>query len=375
MNHRILIFLVLVLFFYNPSLYAMGTRPARRHILVRVLIVKSAKEINLHIRGPYRLVGFEDGEVLEEGRGLRSRTFFAKDLDSGGIRVLPGKRARVYVNKRQFRGEIDIIKDKEQRLIVVNNIDIEEYLYGVLYNEVSHRWPIEVLKAQAIAARTYALYQKLVSKNRYFDLAADIYSQVYGGRRSETWSIRRAVNLTRGQILTYNGKIFPSYYHATCGGHTSDAVTLWGIDIPPLRGRPCNFCTMSPYYRWKKELRIDEITDRLKQAGYDIQLVSIEALKRDKAGRILDVLLKGRPENIKLGGNKFRLIVGPNLIKSTNFKAQIKGRDIIFEGKGWGHGIGMCQWGAYAMARKGYKAEDILRYYYPGTEIVRIGNN
>ncbi|MBU1061675.1 MAG: SpoIID/LytB domain-containing protein [Candidatus Omnitrophica bacterium] len=350
----------------------MGTLPAGKSVSLRILVNDGAKNIRLRIKGHYKIVDFESGEVLRQERNLRDTALSMEDIGSEGIRILPGRGSRVYINDRQFRGEIDIIKSEKESLFVVNHVDIEEYLYGVLYHEVSHRWPMEVLKAQAIVSRTYALYQKLVSKNKYFDLTSDIYSQVYGGRTSETWRTRLAVNLTNGQILTYNGKVFPSYYHATCGGSISDASSIWNIDIPALRSKPCSFCTLSPHFSWKKELRLKDIEDKLRKGGYNISLVSIGILKRDESGRILDLMLKGKESDIELSGNKFRLLVGPNIIKSTNFEVEIKNAFIAFYGKGWGHGIGMCQWGAYNMSRKGWKVDQILEYYYPETEIVRV---
>lgn len=364
------ILVVSILFIHPSYLYAMGARVPRKHIPLKVLVAKNVEKVELCIKGPYNIADFETGKILSEEKNLQKLTVSTGDIASEGIKVLPWKKTRLYIQGRQFRGAIDIIKGEDMKLLVVNHIDLEEYLYGVLYHEVSHRWPMEVLKAQAIAARTYALHQKLVNKTRYFDLTSDIYSQVYGGRTSETWRTSRAVNLTEGQILTYNGKVFPSYYHAACGGRTSDASTIWDIDIPVLRGRVCSFCKSSPHYEWKKELTMEYIQERIDEAGYKIQLGSIEILCRDKSGRILDIALKGKNKDIELAGNKFRLLIGPNTIRSANFEIQTKGKFLTFQGKGWGHGIGMCQWGAYGMARKAWKADQILEYYYPGAEIL-----
>lgn len=367
----IYIFTVLTLSINISFVYAMGELHPHEYFPLKVLVVKDTDSITLSIKGDYKIVDYATKDILEQGERLQRREVTVSDIDSEGIRVLSGERTCIYINKRQFRGNLDIIKNKEKNgIFVVNHIDIEEYLCGVLYHEVSHRWPIEVLKAQAIAARTYALYQKLVSKNKYYDMTADVYSQVYGGRTSETWRTTKAVNLTLGQVLMYKGKVFPSYYHATCGGSTTDAATIWGIDIPVLRGRKCDFCKDSPHYNWRKEFRIDYIRDKLRDAGYKIELTSFEILKRDGSGRVVEIRLIGKDSSIKLTGNKFRLAVGSNAIKSTNFEILTRGSFVTFQGKGWGHGVGMCQWGAYYLARKGWKAEEILEYYYPGAEIV-----
>ncbi|MBU4457362.1 MAG: SpoIID/LytB domain-containing protein [Candidatus Omnitrophica bacterium] len=357
---------------HSTHVYAMGDHPRSTYNPVRVLVVKNARSIELRIKGSYKKVDFNTGTLLEEGKALQKTAIHAQDISFNGIKILPEERTRLYVNNRQFRGIIDILKDEEGKVFVVNHIDIEEYLYGVLYHEVSHLWPIEVLKAQAIAARTYAMYQKLVTKNKFFDLTSDVYSQMYGGRTSETRSTRKAVNSTQGIVLMYDGKVFPSYYHATCGGRTSDVTTLWNINLPALKARRCDYCKMSPHYSWKKEFSFDQIKDKLKASGYDMDIVSIKVMERDNSGRVLDVLLEGKDSDMHLSGNKFRLAIGPNELRSTNFEVRHRDRYITFIGKGWGHGIGMCQWGAFGMAREGFKAHQILEYYYPGADLVRV---
>jgi len=372
MIRKTIVLFFIVLLFFEHSLYALGSLPPRKYIPVKVRVINDAEDVLIRIKGLYKIADFGNGNILSEGKDLQGLSVSPGYIKGEGIKLLPELGARVYVNNRQFRGDIDIVKDKNNRLFIVNHVDLEQYLYGVLYHEISHNWPVEVLKAQAIAARTYAFYQKLVSKNKYYDLTADVYSQVYGGRTSEKWRTTRAVDLTRGLVLTYEDKIFPAYFHATCGSSTTDALTLWNIDIAALRARICDFCSISPHYTWQKELTIDNVQSMLKKADYDISIVSFEIMKRDNSGRIVDFLIKGKDKDIRLSGNKFRLIVGPNLIKSANFEIDKKGKYVTFTGKGWGHGVGMCQWGAFNMASQGWKAEDILKYYYPGSEIIRI---
>jgi len=366
------IFVALTLLLQPSVSCGMGGLPPHKYIPLRILVMDDAPEVRIRIKGAFAILDFETNRVLREKERSDTFTIHPKDITSEGIRIIPKKKKYLYVNNRQFRGEIDIIKKENAKFFVVNHVGLEEYLCGVLFHEVSHRWPIEVLKAQAVAARTYALYQKLTSKNKYYDMTSNVYSQVYGGKTSETLRTRRAVNLTMGQVLTYEGKVFPSYYHATCGGRTSDSRSIWNIDAPALSGRSCNFCKDSPHFEWKKELRKDFIQEKLREAGHVIDLSSIEIIKRDEAGRILELIVRGKDRDVNLSGNKFRLIIGPNLIRSANFETQDKGWFFVFTGKGWGHGIGMCQWGAYYMSKKGWKAEEILEYYYPGIDITRL---
>ena len=366
------IFVALTLLLQPSVSYGMATPVPHKYVPLRILVIDDAPEVKVRIKGAFAILDFETNRVLREEENSDRFTIYPSEITSKGIRVISKKKKYIYVNNRQFRGEIDIVKKENAKLFVVNHIDLEEYLYGVLRHEVSHRWPIEALKAQAVAARTYAFYQKLTSRNKYYDMTSNVYSQVYGGKTSETLRTRRAVNLTMGQVLTYEEKVFPSYYHATCGGRTSDSKSIWNIDAPILSGRSCNFCKKSPHFEWKKELRKDFIQEKLREAGHAMDISSIEVLKRDDAGRILDLIVRDKDRDVKLSGNKFRLIVGPNLIKSANFEAEDKGWFFVFTGKGWGHGIGMCQWGAYYMSKKDWKAEEMLEYYYPGSNITRL---
>lgn len=350
--------------------------------IVRVLIIDNKESVSLYLRGGYKIYPINSDTLLMEGRNLRAKVTATKggllidkkDIKIYGVKVRTNKDSDIYVDGRQFRGDIDIVKKDNLKLMVINYIALDDYLYGVLYHEVSHRWPIEAIKAQAIAARTFALYQARQNKAQVYDLRNDIYSQVYGGRTSEKWATTRAVDLTKDQILTYNGDILPAYYHATCAGHTEDASNLWNDNIPPLKGVPCNFCEGSPHYKWSKNIPLWVLEDSLKKGGYKIgKISSISVLSRNGSGRVDKIDIKDNAGiSIVLTGKDFRQMLGPNEIRSTRFDVSIAWGVLEIEGLGWGHGVGMCQWGAYGMASKGKKAEEILKYYYPGTEIVTI---
>jgi stage II sporulation protein D len=263
---------------------------------------------------------------------------------------------------------------KGDKILVVNNIGLDEYLYGVLYHEVSHRWPTECLKAQAIVARTFALEQMRQNKTEPYDLRCDIYSQVYGGRSGEKWSTSHAVDATRGKVLTFNGDIFPTYYHATCSGYTEDASNLWKVDLLPLKGVPCNFCGRSKHYRWRKEFPLQQVREKLNGGGYAIGPIStVEILTRNRSGRNDRIKISDTAGgSVVITGKDFRQLFGPNEVRSTKFDAEIKRGFLVLNGMGWGHGVGMCQWGAFGMSERGKKCDEILKYYYPGTEIMTI---
>lgn len=346
---------------------------------VRVAIITDAPQVSLKIKGRCNIYALPLLELLREGVDLKRED--VKPAQNGiligsepfnvyGVRIKT-EGADIYVNNCRFRGDIDIIKTEKADLLVINHLDIEDYISGVLYHEVSHLWPMEVLKAQAIASRTFAVYKTIESIGKDYDLTNDVYSQVYGGRTSERYMTTRAVKETAGKILTYRNKVLPAYFHATCGGHTEDASLLWNVNMPPLKGKPCNYCAQSPHFKWVAVLQLADIELKLNDSWYrvkDIQNIMISS--RDASGRVNRVSIINSLGTEELPANKFRLALDPNLFRSTNFEISIRGGAAIFNGRGWGHGVGMCQWGAYYMSKKGFSAGQILQFYYPGAAIV-----
>ena len=348
--------------------------------MVRVAIVRDARELNLAIEGPYSFIDMDKNKVIAHGHKLfKARV---RLLDKGifmGMDVFPVKRliikptkdSSIIINNHNFRGEVLLMRTPKERITAINSIDIEDYIKGVMYHEVSHHWPMEALKAQAVAARTYALYKMDSSHRNDYDVTNDIYSQVYGGKNSERYRTGLAVERTTGQVLTYLGKILPAYFYATCAGMTEDAKELWDIDVPPLRGVPCMFCQDSPHMHWKKNFRLRDIQLALNKQGRKIGLIKdISIVDHDRSDRIKTLKITGRDgETLLITGKDFREIVGPNELKSNNYDVSIQGYYVNFVGKGWGHGVGMCQWGARGMAEQQFNYKQILSYYYPGSEL------
>ncbi len=375
-----LIPLLLISFAVNKPLNASADNTS--DTLVRVLIMDDRNSLKLSLKSRYELTASNPEHIIMEGPSLSADVSVTKDgiligkreIKAGGISVKVEPDGNVYVDGRRFRGSVGIIRKDNGKLMVINHLPLDEYLYGVLYHEVSHRWPMEALKAQAITARTFALYQIRQNKAQPYDLRSDIYSQVYGGRTSEKWSTTTAVDKTKGQILTYRADIFPTYYHATCGGYTEDAANLWNIDLVPLKGVPCNFCSDSPHYRWTKNILLWALEDKLKENGYKLGKIStVTILSKNKSGRVDKIEIKDNAgTSIILTGKDFRQMLGPNDVSSTKFDLSIRWGSLVLDGLGWGHGVGMCQWGAYGMARNGKRCEEILKYYYPGAEISTI---
>ena len=376
----VLLSLMLVLSFAIPQ--ASGAVEKGSNPVMRVLVLDDRNSISLTAKGAYRVYSMPSEKLLTGGYILHTKVraseqgimFGSRELKFSKIRVTVPEGSLIHLDGRSFRGTMDIMKKDNMKLAVINRITLEEYLYGVLYNEVSHRWPMEAIKAQGITARTFALYQARQNKLRDYDLTNDIYSQVYSGAASERWSTTRAVKLTLGNVLTYKGDIFPAYYHATCGGKTEDATNLWGIDIEPLKGSECGFCKESPHYKWTKNIALSEIEKKFGDNGYKIgKIKSVAVMARNKSGRVDKVEIKDDSDvSCMLTGKDFRRMMGPNDVRSTNFEPSINNDKLTLGGIGWGHGVGMCQWGAKGMSERGKNAEEILKIYYPGAEITTI---
>ncbi|MDD5565313.1 MAG: SpoIID/LytB domain-containing protein [Candidatus Omnitrophica bacterium] len=342
---------------------------------IRVLIMQGLPSLGLKVSGAYQIQDAKSRQVLYRGRDIKATVTQAKGriwlgpkgCDTDRL-LLSASDNNVILNGRRFRGDALIIKEKDNTFSVVNYIGLEDYVKGVLYHEVSHYWPQEALKAQAVASRTFAFYQAQENAAKDFDVTCDFYSQMYGGRAAERYRTSFAVEVTKGEILVYEGKVFPAYFHATCAGHTEDASLLWDTDLPVLKGVVCNFCKDSPHFKWHYVVSLKGLQEALKKSGYVFtQITSITVLGRDMSGRVTNVRISDQLHSADVAAKDLRSVIGPKLLRSTNFKIGISGDDAVFEGFGWGHGVGLCQWGAYFMAKEGYTYQEILQFYYPGS--------
>lgn len=375
------VLVILALSVFVNKAAAMAKKPEGPKKYIRVAILKGAPRINLHLRGDYVITTLHTHELLAEGEDLEAEIYptegglmvGSSEFKIFGIRIETSRDASIIIDKRKFRGVVDIIRDKDRTLLAVNHVDLEEYLCGVLYHEISHLWPYEAIETQAIASRTFALYQHEQNKNKDYDLTNTAYSQVYGGATSEKYRTNKAVIKTYGKILTYKGQILPAYFHACCGGHTQDASRLWKTDLAPLKGRKSPFCTEAPHYHWSRRVWLRDMKDKLNKEGLDLgRIYALEPLGRDDSGRITEIKIKHKGGEETVSAYRFRLMLSPTLIKSTNFTVENYTDYVDFTGKGWGHGVGLCQWCAYFMAAEGYTAEEILEFFYPGTQIIDI---
>ncbi len=309
---------------------------------------------------------------VREGQGDRSITVRPADLDRRPMRIRSAGRF-ISVNGRAYRGTLEIRKKRNGLILVVNDVDIEDYLLGVVAAEIPSDWEMEALKAQAVASRTYALYQKRSGGRRSYHMQATVNSQMYLGRRGERKRATAAVAATRGIVVTYRGDVIPAFYHASCGGHTENAELLWGIDEPYLKGVDCDCQKISKYGLWEKRFTVAGVVRALRREGYrlrDIGDIRIGSLT--PAGRVKNVLFLSRGRTVSVPAEALRAALGYANVPSIFFEPEIIDREVVLSGRGRGHGVGLCQWGAKEMAGRGFRYEQILQHYYPGTSLSLI---
>jgi stage II sporulation protein D (peptidoglycan lytic transglycosylase) len=254
--------------------------------------------------------------------------------------------------------------------LVINRVDLEEYVKGVVPAEVSSTWHQEMLKAQAVAARTYALYQQMLSATREYDVEATVQDQVYRGKQGIDAGILRAVEDTRGLIVTYQDAPIYAAFSSTAAGLTEDAMNVWSKEYPYLKGVECPFDLASPYYQWKSSFKIDILEQSLRQQGFSVgTIATMTPLSFTRGGRVAKLRILHSGGELILRGEELRKAVGYAIIPSTQFAIESIGQDVVLSGFGAGHAVGMCQWGAKELAELGYPFSTILRYYYPGTEL------
>ena len=334
---------------------------------IRVAIADNQRSVTLQTAAGLQIEG-SPGHRQE-----KAVTFRPADMGRQPVRV-SSSGEQVKVNGKAYRGTIEIRKKKNGTLLVVNDLDLEAYLLGVVAAETPADWEMEVLKAQAVASRTYALYQKQNAGRRPYHILATVDSQMYLGKRGERQRAAQAVKETRGMIITFHGEVIPAFYHASCGGHTEDALVLWGIDEPYLKGVDCDCQNISTYGSWEKRVTMAGIIRALGREGYRLgEVNSVEIGTLTAAGRVKNVLFRHAGGTTSVPAETLRATLGYSSLPSIFFEPEIIGREVVLSGRGLGHGVGLCQWGAKEMARTGADYQAILAYYYPGTALARRG--
>ncbi len=343
------------------------------------------------------------------------------------VKVMPkevnGKVSSLQYKGKKYRGGIIMQSLEESDVTVINELPFDHYLYSVVPSEMPASWHIEALKAQAVAARNFALVTMGRHSAHGFDLCSTEHCQAYNGLAQENDSATEAVNATKGKVITYNGALISAFYHSSSGGHTEDSENVWGAKTDYIRGVEDKYSLGSPYDNWTVEMNRAELKEKLAQAGIDLGEISdVGILECSKFGRVTKLEIKGSKDTKVFEKEKIRSILGTRLLKSIWYdlktdadifvrgslfnssekgrtsnmyvvsasgKTIVKGKEnkvsvkgmndtkaynvipdkYTFDGKGFGHGLGMSQYGAKGMAEAGYNYQKILEHYYQNAKV------
>lgn len=348
---------------------------------VRVLVAEGRTSLTVASGGGLTITDATGRRILAQRGGgepfrllLKGDTVAIRETGTSAsmLVVWPGRLPTVDLEGQAFRGRLEV-RRLNGGLAAVNVVDLEEYLQGLLKDEIPPGWPAEAAKAMAVVARTYAVYQMEQNLGGPFHLRATTASQVYGGATGEDARTSWAVQATRGQILTFGGQPIPAFYHSCSGGATEDALDVFGPNFDTVIGVKDDFSLSCPYALWVERFSALQIERDLQRAGYSIgRLFRIEDLLRSRTGRIRRLAVRHSRGTLTLEGRRFREALGNDVVRSTDFEIRSDAGGFTFVGRGWGHGVGLSQWGAKEMADLAYQYQDILKFYYPLAEIRQL---
>ncbi len=314
--------LVLIIFIFSSFFLPKQSFAQLGVQLIKIRIMKDQPSLRFVFDGNYYLQDLKTKEKFKLKGNLKyvakpddgSILFSGRDFESGVKLVAAGKDNILEINNKKYRGSV-IISLRSNRLQAVNELDLEEYLYGVLPKEVVASWPKESLKSQAVISRTYALKNLNHHSEEGFDLCDETHCQVYGGIGSEDSRTNEAVKETRGEVLFYEGKLASTFFHDSCGGYTENIENVWGTKAPEyLRGRHVKYANSFEKDYWKKSIRSDIIEDKLASNGYNTgEIKKIKIDGKSRSGRAKDLKIYGTKHTIKISAAKFRFIVDPGV--------------------------------------------------------------
>ncbi len=346
--------------------------PAQASVILRVAIERDVKQVKVG-SSTTAVVKDSSGRTLGQLPGMSA--YYAQAVP-GGVAldkwqsnlfwVEPTGKGFVYIGDRWYRGRT-LVVPSQKGLSVVNWVDLEEYLYSVIGGEMDSRWPLEALKAQAIAARTYALYEREKQRNNpIYDLGdtPDRW-QIYKGVNSESRTTLAAVDATAGKVLTYRNRIILSVFHACSGGHTENSEDVWGSREPYLRAVP-DFDQNISECNWSRTFSPTEISAQIPEIGNVKQMIPEST---SPFGSVTSLKIVGDKGEKVLRGEDVRTALK---LKSTRFNVSNGNGSFTLRGLGYGHALGMSQWGAYNLAKRGYNHLQILNYYYKGVALAPI---
>ncbi|MCH2170898.1 SpoIID/LytB domain-containing protein [Myxococcota bacterium] len=336
--------------------------------MVRVLLLEGVDELVVEHVG----VSAGASRVLLDGvHGLR-----VEGRPEGRVwRVEPRAGGRLRVGEWTVRGWLEVTRETDG-LRVVNHVNLEDYVAGTVGRELYPGWEPEMFRAQAVLARTYGLHRASASRARHgleaggYDVEATTRGQVYGGIHGEIPAALEAVEATRGLVLMFRGEPILAAYHSASGGRTASAGEVWGRSVPYLVSLPVEHEEESPDTYWRVSISGPTLRRALSKSGMELgDPLEILVASRSGSGRVRTVRIRGTRATKEIQARALRSALGGDVIRSTLFEVRSEAGGFVFMGSGHGHGVGLSQWGAQALAKRGATWREILAAFYPGTDV------
>ncbi len=404
--------LILIVVFWScagiPGVKDENVTPIIRVPFVRVLLIENEPSVLIESDGAFAIecLQGESQAVYYSGQDVRVKMYgprlrvennrgelIQEDLDE--VNFIPrGNTSHIAFNNRMYRGIVKALP-YGSNVRLVNVLYMEDYLRGVVPPEIGDRdrTEIEAIKAQAVAARTYAIKHLQQYGQEPYDMKPTVVDQLYEGMNVENRLVNEAIDQTTGDIIMFEDAFINAYYHSTCGGMTDDISHVWDKPAAPYL-KPVDdsaSCSWSKYYTWREEFTEAQLRGRLEQylsgdRGRQIKLAPITDVRieeRTAGGRVAKLFVRTDTDNHRFFKDRIRWAIGRNsnpdlILQSDKFDVEV-GRDsqgnverIAFIGGGYGHGVGMCQCGAIGKSRVGWTFDNILKHYYTGSEVKKL---
>lgn len=388
-----------------PLLRDESSSNVMRVPFVRVLLDESQTEVTIGSDRQFAIECLQGGQqeiyysnqpvtIINHRRTLtvedKNNTPLREGLDE--VNIIPrGPGNRLQLDRYRYRGIMKLLPTG-QTVQLINIVYMEDYLRGVVPPEIGKRTDteIEAVKAQAVAARTYALAHLQQYPAEEYDMKSSIMDQIYQGMTVENRLTNRSIDATAGQAITFDEQFINAYYHSTCGGMTDDIGSVWDRkETPYLKAvEDSGACSWSKYYTWREVFTERQLRGRIEQylssdRGRDMvigRITGVESSERTPGGRVMTLIVKTARDSYRFKKDRIRWVLGrtsnPDLILPSDRFDVVIGRDasgqlesVTFKGRGYGHGVGLCQCGAIGLARQGWSFEEILKHYFTGVDI------
>ena len=342
---------------------------------IRVALLRTSDEILL--QGEGIVLAHEHGEPTPMPRGqARIRPGVGGGIFIEGVgpvrqgTPVESRLGPIRIGDRSYPGRLEVYSEDGQ-ILLINEVAMEDYVAGVVSSEMPASWGLEARKAQAVAARSYALMRRAAS-DQAWHVEASVLDQVYSGKPVDPTS-QAAVTATHGQVLAVDDLLVSVYYSSTCAGHSEVPRAVW--PDRPSHGTSsvaCGFCEASPNYSWTASISLTDVLDAVRRDGHTAtEIRSLQPRTSTTSGRVRAIDVVTDKGAVTWSGNEFRRRMGWGRVRSTRFELRFDQDTFVLTGTGFGHGVGLCQWGAQGMDRAGRSHVEILGHYFPGSQVVQ----